>query len=140
MSHRRNGSVDATVDPRADVNAVAREGQVFALRCQGYSFDEIAQQCGYAGKQGAHKAWKRALARIPKRDIEEMRETIFAQQMHALKSMAAKIARGDTFAVKEMTAIHDRMAKLFGLDVLKDAPTQAQMMIVAVPQQVMEAI
>lgn len=140
MSHRRNGgTVDTTVDPRADLNAVQREVQAFHLRMQGYAFDEIGQMCGIT-KQGAHSAYKRALARIPKREIEEMRETIYAQQMHALKSLSTKIAKGDTFAIREMTAIHERMAKLFGLDVPTDTPQQAQMMIVAVPQPVMEAI
>ena len=127
-------------DPASQVNAANREATVFTLRCQGWDFTTIAQQCGYTSPAAAHKAWKRALARIPQQAIEEMRQQIFAQQLWAIQSMSAKIARGDTFAVKEMTAIHDRMAKLFGLDVVKDAPAQAQMMIVAVPQPVMEAI
>lgn len=117
--HRRAGHEQG--NPQADLNAVQREAQAFTLRAQGYEFAEIAQQCGYTNASGAYKAYKRALARIPKRAVDEMRETILAAQHYALRHLAARISKGDTFAVREMTLIHDRMAKLFGLDIQPEA-------------------
>lgn len=105
---------------QTDLNAVQREAQAFKLRAQGYAFDEIAEQCGYVNASGAYKAYKRALARIPRQAVEEVRATILAAQDIALKAMAARIAKGDTFAVREMTMIHDRRAKLFGADIQPD--------------------
>lgn len=121
MTHRRVGHPTGHAPAQessaeTDMNAAQREAQAFTLRAQGSDFDEIAQRCGYTHRSAAYKAYKRALARIPRRAIDEMRETIFAGQMQALRAMAPRILKGDTFAIREMTAIHDRMAKLFGLD------------------------
>ena len=113
MSNNGNGNLRT---PEEDAQAFQREELAFTLRCQGASFDTIAAKCGYANRAAAHKAYRRAISRIPVRSINEMRETIFAQQMYALQCLAPKIRRGDTWAIHEMTAIHDRMAKLFGLD------------------------
>ena len=120
-------------DPQSQVNAANREKTVFTLRCEGWDFPAIAAQCGYSNASAAHKAWKRALARIPQQAVEEMRQQIYAQQLVALRSLAGKIARGDTFAVKEMTSIHDRMAKLFGLDTVQ-AGASLTPVIIEVPQ------
>ena len=114
MSYRRVGPT--TGNAASDLLGYQREAQAFELRCHGFSFEEIAERCGYANRSAAYKAYKRALSRVPKREIEEMRETIFGQQLFALKNLTQRIAKGDTFAVREMTMIHDRMAKLFGLD------------------------
>lgn len=129
-------------NPETDYNAAQREALAFKLRLQGYDFDEIALKCGYANRGSAHHAYQRALHRIPDRSIEEMRETIFSQQMHALKCMAHKIANGDTWAVKEMTAIHDRMAKLFGLDtpVVTEVLPSAQVIVRAYPNEWISAL
>lgn len=149
MSYRRVGNT--TGNAETDLHASQREAQAFNLRAQGYDFDEIAAKCGYANRSGAYKAYKRALARIPERAVNEMRETIFAQQMHALKCMSFKINKGDTFAVKEMTAIHDRMARLFGLDtpvvdaaalaghvVIREYPSEWVKALPAVPEPVLQ--
>ena len=137
MSNRRVGTSTGT--PAADINAVTREKAVFALRVQGWEFPAIAEECGYANASGAYKAWKRALARIPTQAIEEMRQQIYAQQMHAIKCLSGKIARGDSFAVKEMTAIHERMARLFGLDTVQTSATLTPL-IVEVPQSLSAAL
>ena len=140
MSHRQVGNSTGNND--ADANALQREALAFELRVQGLDFDTIAVKCGYGSRASAYKAYKRAISRIPNRSIEEMRETIFAQQMRALACMASKISHGDTFAIKEMTAIHDRMAKLFGLDtpVVAEAIPSAQVIVRAYPPEWINAL
>jgi hypothetical protein len=140
VSRRQVGNSTGNSD--ADAQALQREALAFSLRIQGFDFDTIAARCGYGSRASAYKAYKRAISRIPNRTIEEMRETIFAQQMHALSSMAFKIAHGDTFAVKEMTAIHDRMAKLFGLDtpVVTEMVPSAQVIVRAYPPEWINAL
>lgn len=106
---------------QADLNAVQREASAFELRAQGLSFAQIAALLGYVSngrpnESAAYKAYRRCLARIPRETVEEMRQNILAEQLEMKAALRTKYRRGDTFAAQAMTGIHDRQAKLFGLD------------------------
>lgn len=59
--------------PEARLAAAEHQRQVILLRIRGLAFDAIGRQLGLS-KQAAHKLYKRALNRTPKRDVEEMRK------------------------------------------------------------------
>lgn len=117
---RRAGNQPANA--QTDMNAAQRAADAFRLRAEGLSFEEIADRLGYHKADGlphrgaAYKAYRRALAAIPREAVEEMRANILEQQRIAFVGLLNAIKRGDTFAIRAMTEIHDRQAKLFGLD------------------------
>lgn len=115
--------------PQRDYNAALREAQVLKLRTQGHEFDEIARQVGYTDRSAAHKAYKRALARIPKAAADEERELSLMRLNNAIRALMDKINRGDTFAVAQLVSLEDRRAKLLGLDAKGDGVVAGQMII-----------
>lgn len=112
-----------------DYNAAIREQQVLQLRTQGMEFDAIARQVGYTDRGAAYKAYKRALARIPKPQAEEEIQNQLMRLNAAIKALWTKIQAGDTWAIEKMVALEDRRAKLLGLDAKGDGPPAGQVII-----------
>lgn len=112
-----------------DHNAAMREQQVLKLRIDGLEFDEIAKQTGYQDKSGAYKAYRRAVARIPKPQAEEEINNQLMRLNRAVNALQFKINKGDTFAIDQLIKLEDRRAKLLGLDAKGDGPAAGQMII-----------
>jgi AraC-like DNA-binding protein len=112
-----------------DYNVAVREQQVLKLRTQGYEFEEIARQTGYKDKSGAYKAYKRAVAAIPKPQAQEELQSSLMRLNAAIKALWAKVERGDTFAVERLISIEERRARLLGLDAKADQPATGQVLI-----------
>lgn len=126
--------------PTRDVAAAARALQALNLRKLGATYDQIARECGYGNRGTAFHAVQRELQRTLVHPTEEVR-TLESERLDDIyRAMIAKAVRGDVPAAGVCLRIMERRASLLGLDYRPDAPSQAQMVIVGVPADVMEAV
>ena len=125
-----------------DVSARQREAQVMRLRVSGWSFARIAEEVGYADQGGAYKAWKRALARIPKAAADEAREHLRLQLEDMSELLIAQLRKGNTRAGEALVKVQERYCRMLNLDIQPDAGSGAGMALVSVPiaADVLEAI
>jgi hypothetical protein len=102
---------------RAEVaeDAARKAGEALKLRKLRYSYDEIAKKVGYANRGGAYKAVQKALRDITREPAEELLalelETLDLMQ----KAFAARLLKGDEFAVDRVLRIMEARAKYTGL-------------------------
>lgn len=109
----------------ADLNARRREKLALELRMAGQDFDSIAQQCGYAGKQGAHAAYQRALRAIPAAAADEARRLECARMDALLTTYWPKAMGGDGWSCDRVLRISERRARLLGLDLAAESTPTA---------------
>lgn len=132
--HRRSNTKTTT----RDVNAAQRAVMALKLRAEKLSYDQIAQQCGYADRATAHKAVQRELQRVVVANVEELRQeetaTLDVMQSECMKLFLDKENKGRLFAADRILAIMERRAKLLGLDLKPEqAIAAAQVVIREVP-------
>jgi hypothetical protein len=60
---RGRGRGESLFSPRR-IAAKIRAAEVVRLRCQGYTWEQIARATGFKDASGAYRAWKRTLDRI----------------------------------------------------------------------------
>jgi hypothetical protein len=97
----------------------ARYIEVLELRCAGLSYEEIAKRTGYAGRQGAKKAYDSALNRWAVETVEQQR-IIQSERLDRIFTQAYIAARGgDLKAIDRCLKIEERRARLWGLDAPK---------------------
>lgn len=93
-----------------------REAEVLRLRRRGLTFDLIAQELGYAGASGAHKAYTNACLRIIRPDVDETRAIEMDRLDIAQAAVWNGVLRGEVPSVMALVKIMERRAKLLGLD------------------------
>ena len=64
---------ESRTSPRR-IDAVAKQHKALALRYSGATFDAIAQELGYANRQGAHMAVEAALQKTIQEPADELRQ------------------------------------------------------------------
>lgn len=98
------------------VNAQQRAAKALELRKGGATFDQIAQQLGYAGRGKAFEAIQAALREVTREPAEELLE-LELQRLDALQNgLWPKASRGDTKSVDSTLRVMERRHKLLGLD------------------------
>jgi len=102
--------------PADDLLAAQRERKALAMRNDGADFDTIAAECGYTNRSAAHKAYRRALRRIPAPEAAEHRRAHAAMHDHYRQSLAPNVAAHEARAVEVLIKLLEREARLFGLD------------------------
>ncbi|MFG2734386.1 hypothetical protein ACGFX7_06145 [Streptomyces harbinensis] len=106
----------------------AREVRVVDLRLQGWGFEQIAAEVGYADRAGAHKAFSRAMrAALEEQaaDRDELAQAELERLDWVIRSMAPALAMGDHRAAQAILGAIDRRTRLLGLD----APQRAEVTI-----------
>ena len=99
-----------------DPTTAARHRQVVELRIAGHTFDEIAVEVGYAGRQSAKKGYDTALRRWAIEGVEQQR-IIQSARLDALWQVAyGAVEAGDLGQVANCLRIEKRRAELWGLD------------------------
>ena len=99
-----------------DPATAARHRQVVELRIAGRTFDEIAVEVGYAGRQSAKKAYDTALQRWAIEGVEQQR-IIQSARLDALWQVTYRaVEAGDLGQVANCLRIEKRRAELWGLD------------------------
>ncbi len=122
-----------------DVNAATRAVTALSLRAQKYTYEAIAQQCGYASASACRKAILREMDRVVVTNVEHLRreELFILDKLHAECWEIAfdKKNKGRLFAIDRLIQISERRAKLMGLDTPVDSAVFAnQIVIREVPQ------
>jgi hypothetical protein len=103
---------------KAQENALVseREHQAVQLALAGATFDQIAQQVGYANRSAAWKAVQRALARVEAHDVGSLREVEGARLDRLQVAVWPAALRGEVKAATVVLRIMERRARLLGLD------------------------
>lgn len=102
------------------IESAQKQRRVIEMRLAGKDFRTIADELGYAGPSGAHKAYRTALREI----IREPAEEVVTLELSRLDQLFAahwdKALKGDGHATSHCLNIMFRRAKLLGID----APTR----------------
>ena len=99
-----------------DPQTAARHRRVVELRIAGLTFDEIATDIGYAGRQSAKKAYDTALRRWAIEGVEQQR-IIQSARLDTLWQFAYEaVQAGDLSQIGNCLRIEKRRAELWGLD------------------------
>lgn len=145
---RRTNNPHATSakEPARDVNRTQRQLQAIELRKQGMQWQEIAERCGIAGgKAGAYKLVNQALKARLRETTDDYRE-LMTQRLEALWALQWRKAvdehnKASDWAVDRLLQIHDRLERLHAIAVRPDhLQAQAQMVVIGIPQDVLEAV
>ncbi|MFI9463771.1 hypothetical protein [Streptomyces xiamenensis] len=106
----------------------AREVRVVELRLQGWGFEQIAAEVGYADRAGAHKAFSRAMQAALEEQAKDRNELAQAELERldwVIRSMSPALAMGDHRAAQAILGAIDRRTRLLGLD----APQRAEVTV-----------
>ncbi len=119
MAKKKNQRGPPKTSPKA-IRAAERHAQALELRKAGASLAVIAQSLGYKDPSGAHKAIKRALAKI----VREPAEELIVLELQRLDSISVEVYRqakqGHLGAIDRLLRIMERRSKLLGLDLAKE--------------------
>ena len=110
--------------PKPEV--LAKEKRVVELRREGFTWDQIASDVGYASPSGASDAYYRASARVVQDGIEEIRRLENDRLDYLFHAVWEKALEGDHKAVETCLKIMTRRAKLLGLDARQEAKVSIQ--------------
>ncbi len=138
-----NPHATSAKEPARDVNRTQRQLQAIELRKQGMQWQEIAERCGIAGgKAGAYKLVNQALKARLRETTDDYRE-LMTQRLEALWALQWRkaVEEQSDWAVDRLLQIHDRLERLHAIAVRPDqTQAQAQMVVIGIPQEVLEAV
>lgn len=119
--HNHNAKGDGSAEAR-NVLAGMRAAQALQLRKLGFTYDTIAQQCGYKDRGAAHHAVMRELKRTIQEPAEDLRHLEVERLDALMTAFMPRALKGDNGAVDRVLRIMERRAGLLGLD-LHDTAT-----------------
>jgi len=114
MPSRR--SVTAPTSRPARIHAAERQARALELRKAGATFQQIADQLGYANRAAARNAVMRALQSIIGEPAQELRQLELERLDAMMLGLWPRARKGDEAAVDRVLKIMERRAKLLGLD------------------------
>lgn len=135
MSSKRS----ANTETRHDVNAAVRAGKALSMRQLGYTYERIAEQCGYKDRGAAFHAVQRELKRTITPIAEDVRELELTRLDQLLTVFYAKALKGDGWAMDRVLRIMERRTAYLGLDTVQTGATLTPL-IVEVPQSLAAAL
>lgn len=98
------------------IEAKLKAAKALELRMEGKTFEAIAYELGYAGKQGAYDAVKRSIDAITREPAEDLIK-LDLERLDVLWQIQYLNAQGgDVPAMAACMKIMERRAKLLGLD------------------------
>lgn len=103
-----------------DVEVADKQRRALRLRNLGASYDQIADELGYAGRSGAWKAVKAALDRAVIEPAMEQRVIQSERLDLMVMRCLGAVLNGDLEQVRNVLAIEKRRADLWGLDAPKN--------------------
>lgn len=110
---------------RLDRRLAAHQRQLRALelRLAGVTYQQIADELAYAGRQGAYKAVESALKLTLQEPAEALRRLSSERLDRATLAIWRAVSAGDLRAIETMLRIEARRARLLGLD----APARSEL-------------
>ncbi|MGV9827716.1 hypothetical protein [Gordonia sp. NPDC003429] len=123
-------------------SAADRERAVEAvrLRTAGLQWDEIAQRLGYADPSGPRKAADKLLSRQESEAASTYREVQRRRLEMVMRGHLVAAVGGDVAAAGVVLKVHDRLARLFGLDAPSRVEVGQQMSDEAWATQVVDVL
>lgn len=108
----------ANQDGKRDRKLAILERQLEALRLRaaGHSYDQIAEQLGYASRCGAYKAVRSVMNKMRQEGAEEARALELERLDQLLEGVWGKAIKGQEKAISAVLRISERRARLMGLD------------------------
>ncbi|KRE41042.1 helix-turn-helix domain-containing protein [Knoellia sp. Soil729] len=95
--------------------AAARRTRAVELRCQGWTYEAIADELGYASRATVYAIVRKALAAQEAGEVENLRE-LETERLDGLQvSLWSRAMAGDVAAVAEVRRIIEARVRLFGL-------------------------
>ena len=132
----RNGAKTSPETAAAKVKAA----KALELRMEGKTFEVIAEELGYAGKQGAYDAVKRSLDAITREPAQELIK-LDLERLDVLWQIQYLNAQGgDVQAMAACMKIMERRARLLGLDAPEKKDLNATITTKALPTSIDEFI
>lgn len=116
MENLPPASTDMGVPGHTSLTSAARRSRAVTLRLMGFSYDEVAQQCGYTDRSTARKTVMRALDKYEAARVGEMRIEENARLDRAQAAIWPAVMKGDTKAVDTYLRLSARRARMNGLD------------------------
>lgn len=104
------------------ISAAEKQARALNLRKAGYTFEQIAEDIGYASPSGASKAVYAALKKTIQEPADELRKIELERLDVMLKSLWPFVLKGSPRHVEIALKIMDRRTAFLGLD----APTQVE--------------
>jgi hypothetical protein len=96
------------------------------LRVKGYSFQEIADELGYADSRVAHNVVRDELEAAGVESVEEMRQIEGLRLGRVIRAIWPQVLRGDPEAIKTVSQIVGRWTGLFGLDARPEVAAESE--------------
>lgn len=116
--------------------AKLKAAKALELRMEGKTFEVIAEELGYAGRQGAYDAVRRSLDAITREPAEELIK-LDLERLDALWGIQFLNAQaGDVQAMAACMKIMERRAKLLGLDAPEKKDVKAEVTTKELPASV----
>lgn len=145
MPHTKSSSKSKSNKPpkRPDAAAAQRALQALELRLQGKTYEQIATVCGYRSKSGAYDAVQRELQRTlqePAENVRTMEVRRLDRLYAAMEQYALSGSATSTWYVDRCLSIMERRAKLLGLDARPDQLAGAQLALIPIAADVLEAV
>jgi len=109
---------------KKDLSVLQREHEVVQLRLEGKTFEQIANQLGYADHSGARDAWLRATERTPMESVNEYRALHLRRLEHLVGLLWPKVEAGDLQAFPNLLALLKEEAALLGLYAPKESKVE----------------
>lgn len=100
----------------ARVEAANRRARLIQLRNSGMSFDRIQEVLGYESEEGAYKAWRAELAKVPRAAAKEALRLEELRLDQLQLGFYAKAITGNVSAGETVLKIMAARAKLLGLN------------------------
>ncbi len=119
------GPGESVSSPRLIASA-RKQALALDLRQKSYTYEAIAKELGYNSFQAAYQAVTRALQRTVQEPADEFRKVVGERLSVALRKIWPRVLRGDPEGIKLFLQIHDRIAKLYGLNKQIDINVQAE--------------
>jgi hypothetical protein len=118
------------------LNAVERQRAAIELRKVGNTFQEIADELGYASASGAQNAVLSALRKTLQEPTDELRKLECERLDVMLKSIWPFVLRGSPRHVEMAIKIMDRRASYMGLDAPKQVEDNRTVTIAIMAEQI----
>jgi len=87
-----------------------------ALKLAGASYEQIAENLGYASADSARKAVNNAIKKSLQENANELRRIHYGRLEHMLMLVWPQVNQGDNTAFHSALAVMDRMERLYGLN------------------------
>lgn len=102
-------------DTASKMTAAQKRKKALDLRRAGWSYDDIAEEIGYANKGSAHRAVKQGIADITRESATELLELELSRLDDLMAGAYENARNGDLFAIDRVLKIIDQRAKFLGL-------------------------